>query len=626
MSAAPRLRIGRKDLTFNEADRLGRGGFGTVFKGMWKGQPVAVKVVDEDIRQEIDRDDLYDEVLKEVEPMLHVKHPYVIKFLGICTDKTYGPMIITELCEGGSLQSYLESGEPLSADLRAKFTKQICEAMQAFHDHGVVHRDLKPGNILVTKLFDLKITDFGLVIDLSKTLSTAQGGAGTFLYMAPEALDSNAKGLTTAADIWAVGAIILQLHGVSVQVLFKCLVRLRKAPDIPDSIPPQARDIIKKCFAEKPADRPTAKQILEKLGVSYVPSTQQGAAPHTRKGPMGWLLGSFKRQAAVSHSPTSASSTNVSAVGHSSSVHMSTANTTTGPPSSVAKTSQPPPQHIAPPAQQPYVKTPESAPPPQIKHTDIFEAVNAADPQNVRLLIARDGKGILDKRDNNGWTPFIKAATKGHVGVMSVIYESKPDVLQQTDETYGSNAMHKAALYGHVAAVNQLMAWDAKLLDARGGADGKTPFIMAVCNKGHVDVMKFLYAKRKDLLTQTDNNGDTALHWAAFWGKSAAVSQLLEWGGGALLDIKGNYGKTPWDDAKDKPEIREIMQKYKRYAAFPTQQPSAKTPPSAPQPQIKHTDIFEAAKFGDLQSVRLFIERDGKNILDKRDGGFTPFL
>ncbi|CEM07000.1 unnamed protein product [Vitrella brassicaformis CCMP3155] len=92
----------------------------------------------------------------------------------------------------------------------------------------------------------------------------------------------------------------------------------------------------------------------------------------------------------------------------------------------------------------------------------------------------------------------------------------------------GRNALHWAAREGHVAAVNKLMEWDPKLIDARN-EHGTTPFIKAA-NKGHVDVMK----------------------------------ALLEWGGGALLDIKNIFGDTPWDKAEGKPEIREIMQKYKR--------------------------------------------------------------
>ncbi|CEM28322.1 unnamed protein product [Vitrella brassicaformis CCMP3155] len=114
----------------------------------------------------------------------------------------------------------------------------------------------------------------------------------------------------------------------------------------------------------------------------------------------------------------------------------------------------------------------------------------------------------------------IMAARQGHVGVMSVMYESKPDLLK----------------------------WDPKLLDARSKF-GTTPFIFAASG-GHVDVLRALYAKGgKGCLTQKDQHGMTALHVAADRGQSVAVSQLLEWGGGALLDIKNNDGKTPWDFA-----------------------------------------------------------------------------
>jgi len=146
---------------------------------------------------------------------------------------------------------------------------------------------------------------------------------------------------------------------------------------------------------------------------------------------------------------------------------------------------------------------------------------------------------------------------------MKVMYESKLDVLQQTSGI-GFNALHYAASKGHVAAVNQLLAWDLKLIDARNKVFGMTPFIKAAAG-GHVDVLKALYAKGgEDLLTQKDNHRWTPLHYAAVVGESAVASQLLEWGGGALLDIKNNYGDTPWGEAKNRPEIRKIMEKYKR--------------------------------------------------------------
>jgi len=286
------------------------------------------------------------------------------------------------------------------------------------------------------------------------------------------------------------------------------------------------------------------------------------AAEPSHKGPLRWLFGSSKRQTAASPR------TSVSPVGHSSGVHMSTVSTTTGPTSSLAKTSQPPSQHRGLLSQLRVVKTPPSAPQPQIKHNDIFKAVRDNDEESVRLLIAKEGKDILDKRYGYAArTPFLLAAEEGHVGVMKVIHERKPDVLKQTDE-YGENALHWAAEYGRLAAVNQLLSWDPKLIDARGKR-GNTPFIMAAGN-GHVDVLEPMYAEGGEkLLTQTNKLGDTALHRAAGCGKSAAVSQLLEWGGGALLDITNNklissqQGLTPWFWAANRPEIRKIMRPYK---------------------------------------------------------------
>mmetsp|Transcript_25702 Transcript_25702/g.63751 ORF Transcript_25702/g.63751 Transcript_25702/m.63751 type:complete len:150 (-) Transcript_25702:172-621(-) len=103
--------------------------------------------------------------------------------------------------------------------------------------------------------------------------------------------------------------------------------------------------------------------------------------------------------------------------------------------------------------------------------------------------------------------------------------------------------------------------------------------------------------------------GSTVLHWAASQGDSAAVSALLEWGGAALLDIKNNKGERPWDKAVDKPEIREIMEKYKSAHA------------AQPAPPVKYRDIFAAVKANDVQSVAHLIDTE-KEILDKREGGW----
>jgi len=434
-------------------------------------------------------------------------------------------MIISELCEGGSLQSFLERTKgPLPANLRDKFAKQICEGVQSFHDKNIVHRDLKPGNILVTKEEDIKITDFGLVIDLNRTASAqggdrqmrgtrcrresgyvsmctlASAGAGTRLYMAPEAFALNAENLTTKADIWALGIIILELHGVSLLVLFQQLIRLRQAPDIPDSVPLQAKEVIKKCSSLEPNDRPTAGQLLKVL---------------------------------------------------------------TG-------TSTPPPKPVSPSAP---ASRPASPQPSNIKHADEYEVVEASfkaakkgECAALTQMIKTHGVAILDKRNDHGDTPFLAAASRGQAGAMPLMYDAYgPSILKQTYKN-GRTAMHWAAANGHVAAVNKLLEWDLTLLDACDKT-GTTPFITA---RYHVDVLKALYAKGQDkqnMLTHQTNLRDTVLHDAVKASKGDSVAQLLEWGveaGVNLLDIKGYEGKTPWDLASEKPGMRKVMEKYKQ--------------------------------------------------------------
>uniref|UniRef100_A0A7S1JUP9 Uncharacterized protein n=1 Tax=Vitrella brassicaformis TaxID=1169539 RepID=A0A7S1JUP9_9ALVE len=197
----------------------------------------------------------------------------------------------------------------------------------------------------------------------------------------------------------------------------------------------------------------------------------------------------------------------------------------------------------------------------------IFEAARAGDRGSVRGLLAKHGPELLDKQDNLGGTPFIIAALKGRVGVMQVMYnEYGSSILQQTNTSHGGPAMHYAAMSGHVGAVDLLLKWSSPMLYAHNSR-GDTPFICAAAN-GHLEVLKAMHAKGGNgLLSPKAVDGNTALHHAAInahhTGHSEIVDQLLEWAGAALLDIKNNLGKTAWDLAERKLEIREIMAKHK---------------------------------------------------------------
>mmetsp|Transcript_27869 Transcript_27869/g.69582 ORF Transcript_27869/g.69582 Transcript_27869/m.69582 type:complete len:147 (+) Transcript_27869:250-690(+) len=146
---------------------------------------------------------------------------------------------------------------------------------------------------------------------------------------------------------------------------------------------------------------------------------------------------------------------------------------------------------------------------------------------------------------------------------MKVMYDRYgPSILQQRD-IGDQTALHWAAWGTKLAAVNQLLAWDPKLIDARDRT--KRTAFHAAADHDAVDVMKAMCAiKGKDLLTETDDNGDTALHVALTMGHLAAAAQLLEWGGPQLLEIKNDEGVTPWDMTAEKPKMRKAIEKYKQ--------------------------------------------------------------
>jgi len=109
MAANPRLLIRARDLKFNENDKpLGSGGFGVVYKGLWKGRPVAVKIMNVDklradasrgTGEDVDDEDLMagamEDILAEAQEMQHLRHSNIVEFLGVCTHRKYGLVIVT---------------------------------------------------------------------------------------------------------------------------------------------------------------------------------------------------------------------------------------------------------------------------------------------------------------------------------------------------------------------------------------------------------------------------------------------------------------------------------------------------------------------------------------------------
>ncbi len=187
---------------------LGKGGMGVVYQArhVALGRLVALKVLP---HAEHAGADALQRFEAEAVAVARLNHPHVVQVyeIGECQGLPYFAM---EYCEGGSLDKHLD-GTPWQPDRAAALIETLAGAVHAAHGAGVVHRDLKPGNVLLSADGTLKVTDFGLAKRLDVEGQTRTGVMmGTPSYMAPEQA-GQAKDVGPAADVYALGAILYEL-------------------------------------------------------------------------------------------------------------------------------------------------------------------------------------------------------------------------------------------------------------------------------------------------------------------------------------------------------------------------------------------------------------------------------
>jgi len=180
---------------------LGSGGFGTVYlaQDTWIDKKVAIKVPH---RQGMD----FGELLREPRLLASVSHPNIV---AITTAEKQDNVffIVMEYVQGETLENLIAARGPLDVNRALDFTCQICNAVDHAHRHGVIHRDLRPANVLVTENDMLKVADFGT----SRFLEIAALGTtviGSPPYMAPEQFHGKA---VFASDIYSVGVTMYQM-------------------------------------------------------------------------------------------------------------------------------------------------------------------------------------------------------------------------------------------------------------------------------------------------------------------------------------------------------------------------------------------------------------------------------
>ncbi|MEV5603164.1 protein kinase [Streptomyces sp. NPDC052299] len=253
--------------------QLGAGGMGVVYLARSRGgRAVAVKVA----RSELATDAHFRERFRaEVEAARSVGGFHTAPVVDADPDAA-APWLATAYIPGPTLSALVEAEGPMDEPRLRQLGAALAEALAAIHRCGLVHRDLKPGNIIMAA-DGPRVLDFGIARALESTRLTATGMAfGTPGFLAPE----QAQGLQVGppADVFALGAVLVAAAGGSafgagtpMGMMYRSV---HEAPDL-DAVPEGVRDVVAACLAKEPGDRPGPDALLDLFapgGPAYVPT------------------------------------------------------------------------------------------------------------------------------------------------------------------------------------------------------------------------------------------------------------------------------------------------------------------------------------------------------------------
>lgn len=308
MSAKPRVLSGR----YRVDELVGRGGMATVYRGqdLTLGRTVAIKI----LKRELAADNAFRTRFRlEAQAASRMSHPAIVRVYDAGEDVEVDgdgsqhpvPFIVMELVQGRLLKDIIAAG-PVTVPDAVRYVDGILEALEYSHRAGVVHRDIKPGNVMVTERGQVKVMDFGIaraVSDSSSTVAETTAIIGTASYFSPE----QAKGepVDARADLYSAGVVLYELltgrtpfrGDTPVAVAYQHVSEAPVPPsELVGSVPRSLDAVVLRALAKDPfqrfADAASFRETLDATVDGKTPSKRQVGALHSE------LYGANPRQAA----------------------------------------------------------------------------------------------------------------------------------------------------------------------------------------------------------------------------------------------------------------------------------------------------------------------------------------
>jgi serine/threonine-protein kinase len=246
-------RIGRYDIL----DRIGYGGMGMVFRARDPhiGRAVAIKLL------RVSDEDLHDRFLREAQSAGSLKHPNIVTIYDF-GEHDGAPYIVMEYVEGTTLAGHIKQNIPLTLARKLELLEELAAGLEYAHNKGVIHRDVKPANVMVDREGILRILDFGIARVTDSGLTQTGMIMGTPNYMSPEQVEGKAS--DRRSDIFAAGLVMYELlsyhqafPGETMHQVMNAIVRQTPVPLrslVPD-LDPALETIVNRAIEKDPARR-----------------------------------------------------------------------------------------------------------------------------------------------------------------------------------------------------------------------------------------------------------------------------------------------------------------------------------------------------------------------------------